>query len=128
MSVDFPATRPFASAKPRSVPAYVAVLAGNKELQDQSNKVAGSSMYKRRLQVKKAACKEKRHMFREAVQTGQSVHVHACQVVRKRYKVQVRWSKRVHTQRQKEVVLNGLYAKDLDMPFSSGLNTLIACP
>eukprot|EP00983_Pelagomonas_calceolata_P057555 1145117-Pelagomonas_calceolata.AAC.2 len=51
-----------------------------------------------------AACREQRCALRTAVQTGQSVH--ACEIVQKRYKIQVRWSKRVLTQRQKEVFLN----------------------
>eukprot|EP00983_Pelagomonas_calceolata_P105367 1159123-Pelagomonas_calceolata.AAC.9 len=61
-----------------------------------------------------AACKEKRRVLREAVQTGQPVHVF--EFVRRRYNIQVRWSKRVHTQRQKEVFLNRyMYAKDPDV-------------
>eukprot|EP00967_Tisochrysis_lutea_P135906 scaffold241757_cov22-Tisochrysis_lutea.AAC.1 len=51
-----------------------------------------------------AACKEKRCVLREPVRTGQSVY--ACEIVQKWYKIQVRWSKRVHTQRQKEVILS----------------------
>eukprot|EP00983_Pelagomonas_calceolata_P047673 1140750-Pelagomonas_calceolata.AAC.3 len=58
------------------------------------------------------ACKEKRRVLTEAVQTGQSVH--ACEIVRKRYKLQVRWSKRVRTQWKKEVFLDRSYAKDPD--------------
>ena len=46
-------------------------------------------------------CKEKRRALREAVCTGQATH--ACEFLRRRYKVHVRWAKRVYTRRQRDL-------------------------
>ena len=59
------------------------------------------------------ACKENLRSLREAVRSGQPVH--ALEIVRRRYKIQVRWSKRVYTHRQKEIFLGRLHAKDPDV-------------
>eukprot|EP00983_Pelagomonas_calceolata_P020112 634919-Pelagomonas_calceolata.AAC.1 len=47
-----------------------------------------------------AACREERRMFMEALRTGQPLH--AREFVRRRYKIQIRWSKRAYTQRQRD--------------------------
>eukprot|EP00983_Pelagomonas_calceolata_P079677 1154795-Pelagomonas_calceolata.AAC.1 len=46
-------------------------------------------------------------------QSRQSVN--AYEIMRKRYTIKVRWSKRMRTQRQREVFLNSSYVKNLDV-------------
>eukprot|EP00983_Pelagomonas_calceolata_P010889 352576-Pelagomonas_calceolata.AAC.1 len=53
-----------------------------------------------------AACKEKRRVFMEALRTGQLLH--ARDYVRRQYKIQIRWSKRAYTQRQRDLSLGRL--------------------
>eukprot|EP00983_Pelagomonas_calceolata_P023467 739235-Pelagomonas_calceolata.AAC.1 len=49
----------------------------------------------------------------EALRTGQPLH--ARKFVRRQYKIQVRWSKRVYTRRQRDIFLGRLYSKDSDV-------------
>jgi len=57
-----------------------------------------------------AECKEKRTALREAVRSGQATH--ACEFLRRRYKVHVRWAKRVYTRRKRDLFLHRFYSKD----------------
>eukprot|EP00983_Pelagomonas_calceolata_P021635 678043-Pelagomonas_calceolata.AAC.1 len=54
-----------------------------------------------------AACREKRHVFMEALRTGQPLH--AREFVRRQCKIQVQWSKRAYTRRQRDVFLGRLH-------------------
>eukprot|EP00983_Pelagomonas_calceolata_P028466 891331-Pelagomonas_calceolata.AAC.1 len=49
----------------------------------------------------------------EALRTGQPLH--AREFVLRQYKIQIRWSKRAYTQRQRNVFLGRLYSKDPDV-------------
>ena len=60
-----------------------------------------------------AACREKRRVFVEALRSGAPLH--AREFVRRQYKIQVRWSKRAYTRRQRDVFLGRLYSKDPDV-------------
>eukprot|EP00983_Pelagomonas_calceolata_P016427 518552-Pelagomonas_calceolata.AAC.1 len=49
----------------------------------------------------------------EALQTSQPLHAH--DFVRRQYKIQIRWSKRAYTGRQRDVLIGRLYSKDPDV-------------
>ena len=54
-----------------------------------------------------AHCKEKRRLFRTAVQDGRAVH--ACKFAKKEYRVQTRRAKRAYTKYQKAAFLDKLF-------------------
>ena len=60
-----------------------------------------------------AECAEKRRLLREAVRSGQAAH--ACDFLRKDYKVHVRWAKRVFTRLQRDVFLGLFKGKDPEL-------------
>eukprot|EP00983_Pelagomonas_calceolata_P009672 313149-Pelagomonas_calceolata.AAC.1 len=60
-----------------------------------------------------AACRGKRRVFMEALRTGQPLH--AREFVRRQCKIQVQWSKRAYTWRQRDVFLGRLYSEDPDV-------------
>ena len=58
-------------------------------------------------------CKEKRRLFRTAVQDGQAVH--ACKSAKKEYRVQTRRAKRAYTKYQKVACLDKLFNKKTEL-------------
>ena len=60
-----------------------------------------------------AHCKEKRRLFRTAVQDGQAVH--ACKFAKKEYSVQTRRAKRAYTKYQKAAFLDKLFNKNPEL-------------
>ena len=60
-----------------------------------------------------AVCKEERPAFMKALNTGQPLH--ARDILKKRYKLQVRWAKRAHTSKQRDVFLGRLASKAPDV-------------
>jgi hypothetical protein len=60
-----------------------------------------------------AHCKEKRRLFRTAVQDVQAVH--ACKFAKKEYRVQTRRAKRAYTKYQKAAVLDKLFNKNPEL-------------
>ena len=60
-----------------------------------------------------AHCKEKRRLFRTAVQDGQAVH--ACKFAKKEYRVQTRRAKRAYTKYQKAAFLDKLFNKNPEL-------------
>jgi exonuclease III len=60
-----------------------------------------------------AECMAKRRALLDAVRSGQAVH--ACQFLRKQFRLQTRRAKRAHTKYQKAVFLDRLYRKDPEL-------------
>ena len=60
-----------------------------------------------------AHCKDKRRLFRTAVQDGQAVH--ACRFAKKEYRVQTRRAKRAYTKYQKAAFLDKLFNKNPEL-------------
>ena len=60
-----------------------------------------------------AECAEKRRLLREAIRSGQASH--ACDFLRKDYKVHVRWSKRLFARLQRDIFLGHFKNKDSEV-------------
>eukprot|EP00983_Pelagomonas_calceolata_P008151 265158-Pelagomonas_calceolata.AAC.1 len=100
--------------RPELAEIYAEALVGNSEMQTQFEQAIMAEMIAKEDPVnacETASCREKHRVFIEALRTGQPLH--AREFVRtpprRQYKIQVWWSKRAYTRRQRDVFLGRLY-------------------
>eukprot|EP00983_Pelagomonas_calceolata_P062957 1147529-Pelagomonas_calceolata.AAC.1 len=104
---------------PERAKEYAEVLANNKEIQEQFQQISVCAPLRTgRIGSRyppwfDAVCKQKRKIFREAVQSGQAEH--ACKFARKQFRATARRAKRAYTKRQKAKLLGRLYCKDPEL-------------